>query len=125
MFRFYVTSHAVEQFQERVVLLIPGEVRREILSQLLPWESRLQGFVRWNGQLGPVFWGKYEDKEYLIPMQMDIEKREQREQRERGILIPTIYGGDAVKTMHWERNRAKGKKVWLASLKEASYDWIN
>lgn len=119
MCKFYVTSHAVEQFQERVVLLAPKEVRCEILSQLLPWESRLQGFVRWNGRLGPVFWGKHEDKEYLIPVQMDAEKKG------RGLVVPTVLCGDAMKVMHWERNRAKGKKVWLASLKEAGYDWTN
>jgi hypothetical protein len=112
MNEFYITSHAVEQFQTRIALLPPQEVRQEILSNFLPWECKLLGYVRWNGHVGPVFRGKYDDKEYLILMQTDIENKH------RGILIPTIVLADAIKTMKWERNPDKGKAKWLAELKD-------
>ena len=111
MREFYVTSHAVEQFQSRVALLPPQEVRREILSSTVPWECELFGYARWDRRIGPVFLGKYEGKKYLIPMQTDAEGKG------RGILIPTIFTMDAVQTLHWERNAAKAKAKWLAELK--------
>ena len=111
MNKISVTSHAVEQFQTRVALLLPQEVRQEILSQLSPWECELFGFVRWNGHVGPVFLGKYKDKKYLIPMQTDMENKG------RGIIIPTIYSIDVASTMHWERSHDKAKAKWLAELK--------
>ena len=110
MNEFYVTSHAVEQFQTRVALLLPKEIRREILSQLSPWGCELFGFVKWDGHVGPVFLGKYKDKKYLIPMQTDMESKG------RGIIIPTIYSIGAANTMHWERNSNKAKANWLAEL---------
>ena len=107
---FYVTPHAVEQFQTRIALLVPQEVRQEILSQFLPWECELFGYARWNKSVSPVFLGRYEDKKYLIPMQTGTEGKG------RGILIPTILTIDASKTMHWERNTGKAKAKWLAEL---------
>ena len=107
MNEFYITSHAVEQFQTRIALLPPQEVRQEILSQFLPWECELFGYTRWNGRTGPFFLGRYEDKKYLIPLQTDMEGKG------RGILVPTIITIDSAETMHWERNKAKAKAKWL------------
>ena len=111
MNEFYITSHAVEQFQIRIALLPPQEVRREILSQFLPWECELFGYTHWNRHLSPVFLGRYVDKKYLIPMQADVEGKG------RGVIIPTILTIDASKTMHWERNTNKAKAQWLTELK--------
>ena len=114
MNEFYVTSHAVEQFQTRIVLLPPQKVRQEILSQFLPWECELFGYTTWNRHISPVFLGRCEGKKYLIPMQRDTEDKG------RGIIIPTIITIDSAETMHWERNKAKAKAKWLAELKGAS-----
>ena len=111
MNEFYITSHAVEQFQTRVALLPPLEVRREIMSQFLPWECELFGYTRWNGRIGPFFLGRYEDKKYLVPLQTDTEGKG------RGILVPTIITIDFAETMHWERDTGKAKAKWLAEIK--------
>ena len=111
MNEFYITSHAVEQFQTRIALLPPQEVRREILSQFLPWECELFGYARWNRRIDPFFLGRYEDKKYLIPLQADMEGKG------RGILVPTILTLDAAHTVHWERNKDKAKAKWLVELK--------
>jgi len=114
MNEFYITSHAVEQFQTRVALLSPEEVRREILAQFLPWECELFGYTRWNKRIGPFFLGRFEGKKYLIPLQTDVEGKG------RGIIVPTILTIDAAETMHWERNRDKARAKWLAELKGTS-----
>lgn len=66
---FFVSSHAVKRFQERVAKLPPQTVRNIIQASLQPDRRRFVGRAqgRNSGDM-PVYRGKFQSEEYLIPV---------------------------------------------------------
>lgn len=107
---YYISLHAVSRFRKRVASLCTKDIRVEIQRQLQPDIRELLGYARWDHQVNPVYMGKFRDKKYLIPTQMDIQKT-----GDIWPVVPTILSLKSMNNIHWER--VNGYRKWIAMLK--------
>ena len=73
MREYYISDHAVINFQERVAFVPSDEVRSIINTQINkrpPWS-----FVNWDRCLNPVYKGEYNDLGFYIIMKYDEDKK--------------------------------------------------
>lgn len=85
MFRqpFYVSPHAVKRFRQRVATLPTRTIRTIIQAQLQGCRELITMQV-YNRQRCPVYRGRYQGKEFLIPVLHD------RRKKDAWSVVPTI-----------------------------------
>ena len=118
MFPYYISTHAVLRFRGRIAPLCTRDIRIEIQKQLQNDRQELLGYARWDRQVNPVYMGKYRDKKYLIPTQMDIQKT-----GDIWPVVPTILPLKSMSYIHWER--VNGHRKWMAMLEERFFQSLS
>ncbi|MDR1885071.1 MAG: hypothetical protein LBQ56_02265 [Synergistaceae bacterium] len=105
---FYIPPHAVARFRERVSGAESARRVREIINGLLQRERRrLLGYSRWNGRIAPLYAGRHEGVDFLIPVCVDPRKVNA------WLVVPTILKRPW-DIIHWARGDCRRK--WIESL---------
>ncbi|MDR1914983.1 MAG: hypothetical protein LBQ58_00205 [Synergistaceae bacterium] len=113
---FYIASHAVGRFRERVAKVSSTRRVREIINHdLQKGQKSIFGYVRRDRQVTPLYLGRHEDIEFLIPISLDTSKTRAWP------VVPTILNiGKGV--FHWARGDGRRKfleTMWDAGVKKS------
>jgi excisionase family DNA binding protein len=89
---YYISSHAVEQFKERVCNALSTIVIRKLIMYFLSTTEPVK-YQKFNHEDQPVYRGEFDGREFIIPVIKDVKKHNNTWKVVPTILLPGMSQG--------------------------------